>query len=350
MNPVPSNVTIYDLARETGVSAATVSRILRGSTKNVRKDATGRADRIFAAADRLGYRINSSARAVSTGKFNAIGLIRSANPSAAAITANALYAIESDLQIRGKQLVAGIVPDDALVDERELPRVLREWSVDGLLITYGHGAPARMIELISGIGIPSIWLNSKMPTNAVCPDDFGGMAMAVKYLLELGHRRIAYVGSRYSGHYSVQDRYSGYVHAMKAAGLSGEVIGDTSESGREDPLKFLVSSVLAAFRRKDRPTAVLCYSTLEATTVIYQISSQLGLRVPKDVSVIGTSEDINYNMGMGITCARIPGYEVSHLAVEMISARIDSSGASDVPLKCVPFTLLEGDTTCRLDG
>jgi DNA-binding LacI/PurR family transcriptional regulator len=82
------------------------------------------------------------------------------------------------------------LPDESLTDEAYVPRILREWSVDGLLINYIAGIPDKMIELIQRYQIPSSGSMPNWKAIAFIPDDFEAAQRACKYLQGMGHRRI----------------------------------------------------------------------------------------------------------------------------------------------------------------
>jgi DNA-binding LacI/PurR family transcriptional regulator len=86
-----------------------------------------------------------------------------------------------------------------------------------------------MIELIQRYQIPSVWLNAKLESDCVYPDDFEAAGQACKYLLQMGHRRIAYVDYMSSGHYSTADRRNGYLRAMRSARLKPQIFSNARE-------------------------------------------------------------------------------------------------------------------------
>ena len=114
--------TLKDIAECTGVTPMTVSRILRGTGRE--SEAT--VQRVSAVAAQMGYHPNGLARAMRRGSFNAVGLLRSTDPSAATITHSLLWAIERELLAHDLHLVMGQVPDEKLTDRNAAPRLLRE--------------------------------------------------------------------------------------------------------------------------------------------------------------------------------------------------------------------------------
>jgi DNA-binding LacI/PurR family transcriptional regulator len=89
-----------------------------------------------------------------------VGLLASRQGPNGALLGTLLNSIRHHLTERELHLTLGDLPDESLTDEAYVPRILREWSVDGLLINYIAGIPDKMIELIGRYQIPSVWLNS----------------------------------------------------------------------------------------------------------------------------------------------------------------------------------------------
>ena len=324
---------LKDISDGTGVSIMTVSRILRGTGR----ESQATCERVRAEAARLGYRPNGLARAMRRGSFGAIGLLRSTNPSAATITHTFLWAIERELLSHDLQLVMGQVPDKKLTDNVAAPRLLREWSVDGLLVNYTSHIPEKMIEVQSQFHLPSVWLNTRMKHNCVFPDDCRAMRDATAKLLALGHRKIAYLGVPLKmEHYSVQDRHEGYRKAMEAAGATLRVVLWGEHDDR-------LTALCAILRKPDRPTALVTYSACEAMVAVVA-AARLGLEMPRDLSLIAIRDDLESMGGVDVTTMLIPDIDMASLAVDMLRRRI-ASPEVDEPASGVKFSEHEG-TTC----
>lgn len=324
---------LKDISADTGVSIMTVSRILRGTGR----ESPATCKRVRAAAERLGYRPNGLARAMRRGSFGAVGLLRSTNPSAATITHTFLWAIERELLAHDLQLVMGQVPDQKLTDSEAAPRLLREWSVDGLLVNYTSHIPEKMIEVQSQFHLPAVWLNTRMKHNCVYPDDFRAMQDATTKLLALGHRKIAYLGVPLKmEHYSVQDRHDGYRKAMEAAGATPRVVLWGEHDDR-------LPALCAILKKTDRPTALVTYSACEAMVAVVA-AARLGLEMPRDLSLIAIRDDLESLGGVDVTTMLIPDVEMAPLAVNMLRRRI-ASPEIDEPASGVKFSEHEG-TTC----
>jgi DNA-binding LacI/PurR family transcriptional regulator len=216
---------------------------------------------------------------------------------------------------------------------------LREWSVDGLLINYIAGIPDRMIELIQRYQIPSVWLNTKLDSDCVYPDDFEAAQRACKYLQSLGHRRIAYVDYMSSDHYSAADRRDGYLHAMRSAQLKPQIVGNAREASQTEWLDLSCEWL----RLPERPTAVITYEADHALP-IYCAALKLGLDVPRDLSILSFHDTGVVTAGTRLTTMEIPMVQAGAVAVEMVNEKICTPGLS-LPARAVEATLLEG-TSC----
>ncbi len=313
-------ITLNVIAKRAGVSKATVSNVLHRNHMGTRADAVRNASRIRQIADELGYRPNLAARAIQTRRYNAIGLLASNNPEVS-IYHHFLSGLTRQCHAHDLHLNLGEVHDQELTDESYVPKILREWSVDGLLIAYTHNFPPKLRELVDRHAIPSVWLNVKKETDCVFPDDRGGIAMVTEHLVKLGHRRIAFVNTYPTQHYSAQDRFEGYRKAMKAAGLSPfSLYGHLKTSVAMSQLNADVRQLL---RQPDRPTAFVAYHAPHATTVFHAAVS-LGMDVPADLSIIGTAGEPIDAIGRDISTLVMPGEAIGELAVDMLVRKIAS--------------------------
>jgi len=306
-----SRPRLKDISERAGISIMAVSRILRGTGR----ESPATCERVRAEAARLGYRPNGLARAMRRGSFGAVGLLRSTNPSAATITHTFLWAIERELLACDLQLVMGQVPDRKLTDSEAAPRLLREWSVDGLLVNYTSHIPEKMIAVQSQFHLPAVWLNTRRKHNCVYPDDCRAMREATAKLLALGHRKIAYLGVPLQmEHYSIQDRHEGYQKAMEAAGATPRVVLWGEHDDR-------LTDLCAILRKPDRPTALVTYSACEAMVAVVA-AARLGLEMPRDLSLIAIRDDLEPMGGVDVTTMLIPDIDMASLAVNMLRRRI----------------------------
>src|SRR6185295_16580276 len=182
-------VTIKEIAERSGLSVPTVSQVLNNKGHRYRSET---CKRVLKAVRELGYRPNSSARAIRMGRFNCVALLLSTERHKSFLPNELLRGIHDGVAEHDYHMSLTVLPDDKLTSQGFVPKILRQWMADGLLINYHVDVPQRMIELIHEHGIPSVWINTKQKSDCAFPDDLGASREATEKLLALGHRRIFY--------------------------------------------------------------------------------------------------------------------------------------------------------------
>ncbi|MEM1026926.1 MAG: LacI family DNA-binding transcriptional regulator [Planctomycetota bacterium] len=329
--------TISDIAKVAGVSPKTVSNVLSGRLRANRRDAVTRAQRIRQVALEMNYRPNTAARAMSTGRFDALALIHGSNVGHRFMPERLWTGIHEAAEEHGQKILSSVVNDARLTDADAMPHLLSEFSVDGLLIDYLHDAPDRMIDLLDTHQLPAIWINHKREQDCVYPDDDWAGSTSTRALLELGHQRIAFVNRRSDSHFSVTDRRSGYERAMREAGLTPVELDLPSE----EPL-MIADACLDLLRSPDRPSAVFCYGSSEAMGLIHA-AARLGLDVPRDLSVVAVSHNFAHELGFHISLARHYFSEVGRVAIARLLDKIAAPSVAIDPIS-IQGTWHEGQT------
>ena len=307
-------MNIWKIAEIAGVSKSTVSGVLRGRPGF----AEATRERILRIARDLGYQAHGGAAALSSGRFNVLGIL----PNAAAPFCISVWdraVLEGFVQTaaeNGKQtmLMSEVVPSD--VSQGPVPRY-----VDGAAFMI-RPQSATTTRLTSQ-SIPCVAINLDLrhipPMDLVYPDDASGMEQAVRYLASLGHRRIAYVNA-YSPrpdqhHPSLETRQKAYLRVMSTLGLS-------VPSGYETcyAVEKRVAGLLAD---PEPPTALMCYSDDTARRAI-RVLGERGLRVPEDMSVVGI-DDLETPPGYplsDLTSVFVPHEEMGACAAKLLCERI----------------------------
>lgn len=311
---------IEEIARRCALSHVTVKQVLGAHAH--RYSATTR-DRVLEAARAVGYRRNSAARAIGTGRFGAYGLLTSVNERDAVLPFSVLWGMQRAMAERDLHLTVGQLPDAELANPARLPRVLREWSVDGLVISYTDHYPRAMLDLIARHAIPCVWLNVKLRQDCVHPDDRRAGREATEQLLVRGHRRIAFATWISLDHYSFADRYAGYAEAMRLAGRRPRDLRAARRSPDDDG-----HEKARYFRRllagPNRPTAFVTYAATDAEALIGH-AAVLGLRVPEDLSVVAIDGVVSDNV-LSVATVQLPGAALGLAAIEMLSLRVATPG------------------------
>ena len=272
------SVTIKDIARKAGVAHTTVSRALRGSPL-IAADTTRR---ILEIAREMGYNPSAAARSLKTHRSKVIGVIVSNidDPFFSEI----LQGIEEVTQVSGYSVFMSASQRDP-ERERLIVQTMTEHRIDGLIICSTSFSP-RQSGHISQNGIPIVVINNQSAEDyrfSIYHDDVDGSRKLTRHLIDLGHRRIAYLGNLLSGR-STQDRLRGFQQEMHAAGLDvpeeyiHQVEGSLPESGLQGLQHFLGLPV--------RPTSILCYNDMMAFGVLKGLV-QAGIQVPSEISVTG---------------------------------------------------------------
>lgn len=331
------NVTLQTIAQRTGLSVNTVSQCLRANAPKAHQFRAETREMVRRVAAELGYRPNAAARATANGRFGTAALVMSINPIRSSLFEGLLCGLHDELHANDMQLSVARMPDSQLSDDSQLPKILREWSCDGMLINYTDAIPKRMQAIILEHQIPAVWINSKQEHDCVRPDDFGGARDATQALLKMGHQRIAYSdfshGPDYpSPHYSVPDRLAGYQQAMQQAGLAPRLW--IAEQGEKIPGAQRVAYVIEQLKRPDRPTAVVSYNHNDLI-VIHAAAMSLGLSIPSDLSVVGFSPKLNTPLGVPMGSVLLPEVRMGQEAVRMLLKKI-SNPSRLLPAKVLP--------------
>lgn len=340
------NVTMKDLAARAGVHHSSVSVVLNGSRSSAGVSAASR-QRILDAAEEMGYRRNGSAHAIRTGLFGSLALLLSTQRGNSYLPPQLLSGLYESLAQKDMTLMVCSLPDEELSDSGVLPKILRERMCDGMLIDYNKRIPESMVTTIERHQIPSIWINSKRDTDSVYPDDIGAGARATQILLEMGHRRIAYVdmATPYPDdpqqHYSRRDRRSGYLAQMAEAGLKAEV-WDANLSG-DDQIGFCK----AKLSDPARPTAIVSYATYAMGAAMHAAIS-LNLDLPRELSFITFGPEQVHFVCQKMTMLLEPQYDVARAATAMVLQKI-AAPTQPLPSQSLPFVFEAGDSISSLD-
>ncbi|MGH9640638.1 MAG: LacI family DNA-binding transcriptional regulator, partial [Bryobacteraceae bacterium] len=311
-------VSIKDIGRLAGVSHSTVSRALRNSPLISPKTAR----RIQKIARESGYSASEVARSLVTQKTHAIGVVVTsiADPFNGEVVAG----IEETANRRGYSVILASSQTDP---EREIAvvRSFRERRLDGILVASSR-VGALYGPLLSELKIPVVLINNQHPgefAHSVTIDNVHGAYLAVRHLIELGHRKIAYVGDR-SGLHSDAERFAGYKKALAEAGIPVRRPLAVRGNGKPEGAARAAAPLLA---RRDRPSAVFCYNDMSALGVI-QEASKNRLAVPADLSVAGF-DDIFFAelLQPPLTTIRQPKREMGRQAMELLFAILNGERA-----------------------
>jgi LacI family transcriptional regulator len=309
-------VTIREVASSANVSIKTVSRVLNN------EPGVSEATRLCveAAIERLHYVPNESARRLKSGRSEIFALIlpRVESPYASKLLSS-LLAEASDRRY------AILVLEDKLTSPGGLAFIqhaLLYRRVDGVLIAPPGGDDPALLNFINDHHLPVVLISPRHLTDhqtVVEATDYDGAAAATRYLVGLGHRRIAHLMSLKTERFT-HERLRGYLAALEKAGL----LPDHALIGQGDNS---VASGLSEARRlldlPDPPTAFFAANDEMAVGVMIA-AWQCGLRVPQDISVVGFDDaPIAQQVFPALTTVAQPISSIARLAVEALIALID---------------------------
>lgn len=270
------NVTMKDIAEKLGISIVSVSKALtdkQGVSDELR-------EKIKQEADKMGYRYNLGAKALKEGKNYNIGVIV---PSCYVENANAFYlkmyqGVAKDLTKYDYATMLELIEGD-MQKNLKLPEVVLGNKIDALIV-LGE-LTTEYLEELKKTEIPMIYIDFydlKMEIDSVSMDNVSAEYEMTEYLIQKGHKKIAYVGSIDSTT-SIMDRYVGYRRAMHRYGLEYQedyLMEDRDENGIFVELQI----------PQDMPTAFVCNND-EIACILIEKLEERGIRVPEDVAVAG---------------------------------------------------------------
>jgi LacI family transcriptional regulator len=324
--------TIREVAREAGVSIATVSHALSG--KRPVSGATRK--RITSAARRLGYRPNQLAAAMITGRTQTLGVLVPdiANPFFSGL----VHAAEGAAATRGYTVVFSTAELDPALEARAV-EVLQDKRIDALLYLGGTDRENKALRALARTGTPVVALDEALPTiprnaSLVTVDNEGGGRLAARHLLELGHTSLGAITGP-SGLPTSRDRLKGFT---KGAGEHKPhrrrvryADAYTIEGGRAAALDLL--------EREPDITALFCANDLMALGAL-EAARSLDRRVPEDLSLVGFDDVfVSALVSPPLTTIRQPlarlGKEAAELAIDLIEGQATGPERRVLPVELV---------------
>lgn len=326
--------TISDVARQAGVSVATVSRVINRTGTVSRAT----AEKVRAAIDQLDYQPNVWGRNLRRGESRVLLIFvpNVTNPYYANIIAgiedtarsdfySTMLCIGGGVQVRRTEYLEllhngradGAVFLDAALDSRAVPAAAAEFPVV-------QGSEYCADESISHVSI----------------DNRSAAEEVTEYLLSLGHRRLGFVGT--TNHFiSTRQRREGYEAVLQRAGLL------PMEAFADKDYSFL-SGVRAAgelLDKKERPTALFCISDVLALGAI-RAAEERGLRVPEELTVVGF-DDVEYATMFRpmLTTVSQPCYDLGRVSCELLLRQIRGEGAGTA--RFLPHKMILRDSSAR---
>ena len=328
--------SIKDVAKEAGVSIATVSRVLN-DIDVVNEDTK---KKVLDAIKKLGYRPNIVARSLKTQKTSTIGILI---PD----IASQFY---PDI-VRGAEDVTNIYDYNIILcnsdfdveKEKEYLRVLKEKMVDGV-IYISSSINEEILDLINELDLKTVLVETKDKDGrlpSVTIDNISASYEGKKYLIDLVLKNLAFIGVNGENMNAWGERYIGFVNALKDSGLELD----------EELCYFKNLTVKTGYQAIQRFTennkkfdGIVCASDEIAMGVINALREK-GIKVPEDVSVIGFNNNILGEIFYpNLTTISQPSYDMGSVAVRML-IKILNKRELDNPNYVLNYEIIKREST-----
>ena len=296
--------------------------------------------RVHRTIDELGYRRSSTARNLSLGRTQMIGVVAPFFTSASVL--ERLRGVVDQLRDHGDYDLVLFDVETLAQREDAFRSFARTDRVDGLLVMSLRPTDEE-VESLRREGLPVVLVDVVHPAlpRVVIDDTLGG-TMATEHLLARGHTTIGFVGDAPSpfGFTSSERRRQGMARALRRAGITPE--RRDSRSWRRTDVSTRASLAERLLNLPDRPTAIFAASDVQAMGVL-ETARAKGLRVPEDLAVIGF-DDIEVAEVLGLTTVRQPLRETGARGVDLLLSAIDGDGAEPTE-ELAPLTVIARTTT-----
>ncbi|MBY3623799.1 LacI family DNA-binding transcriptional regulator [Acinetobacter sp. CUI P1] len=323
-------MNIHDVAKRSGLSVVTVSRVLNNSP-SVRE---GNRLKVLSAMEELNYQPNSAARSLVRGKTGVIGMsITNFNDS---FYDRVIRVVNRKLAEQGYFLALSIAENE----DEGVNFLFQKDRVDGIIL-LSPIEEKEYVEELKRKNIPFVLLDNQLQHEdvpSVVVDNYQGGYEATSHLISLGHTQIAYIGGP-SVFLSVAERKRGYVQALDEAGLTPfgtEYCGFTVSSGYEVAKRWI---------REDKlPTAIFSGDDFIALGVVQALREE-GILVPQDISVVGfDDQQFVGEFYPRLTTVRQPEAQMGSIGVDLLMKLINGEVMPAAITKLAPQLLVREST------
>ncbi len=321
MNPQVSQKSI---ALAAGVSQATVSLVLSGQP--VTSESTRK--RVLETANRLKYRPNLLVRGMQTGKTRTIGVMA---PPLDYYWSEVLYGIHDALAAQDHvPITLWSAHDRSGPWRRQAPQAnvleqvhrLLDRRIDGVILWPPFATVYQQhVTEFSSRELPVVTIDHELPprfhADSVLSDEDQGGDLVAEHLISQGHKIIGHLAGPGDALWAIARRKA-FESAVARRNAMTQVIALEAPPGQP---QLAVQTVRQLLQRPNRPTAIFAASDLYAK-VVYRVCREMGLSIPRDVSVIGFSDDdFSEEMEPSLTTVRQPSYDIGRKAAELVLGR-----------------------------
>ncbi len=321
-------IRLEDVAAEVGLSAASVSLVLRG----VPGPSAATRERVLAAAARLGYRADRTASLLARRRTHLLGV-----PVTLRDAFRTELAEEVQLAADAAGYTVALSAITGAQDEARVVETLLDLRCEGLLLLSPLLAPAALAALAARTSVVVLGrhLNPDGFDVVRVADDLG-VAAAVEHLVGLGHRRIVHVDGAQEP--MAVDRRAGFVAA--SAGLDARVV----PGGYDEAAGAAAARALLSDDGADLPTAVVCANDRSAIGLL-DVFVRAGVRVPQDVSVVGFDDSALARLAhVNLTTVSQEGPLQAERAVAAALERLDGGRTEATESVLAPRLVVRGTT------
>ncbi|KYH28231.1 MULTISPECIES: LacI family DNA-binding transcriptional regulator [Clostridium] len=328
-------VTISDIAREAGVSQATVSRVLNKS--GYVKEET--REKILEVMKRLNYSPSAIARSLSTNRTNTIGVVVPDinNP----FFGEVIKGISEVADKHGLNIIL-CDTDESIQKEVKALKVLKEQRIQGVIITPSSAEDefnSEYLNVLENIGIPVVLIDGHVKYSnfsGVFADNIKGAFDGVEALIKNGHKKIAIITGRMNSR-PAQDRLLGYKKALAMNNIPVEdkyiFIGDYKQSGGYNITKNIL-------KMEDRPTAIFVSSNMMTLGCVQALMEEK-IKIPEDMAVIGFDNVEILNIaGLNISYINGPNKEMGKKGMELLLNILNNKDNGETKTIILPTELV----------
>jgi LacI family transcriptional regulator len=336
--------TIYEIAKIAGVSPTTVSKVINNYT-DVSDKTRAKIQKIL---NEQNFLPNAQAQFLSTKRTWTLGIVYFENLGVGLnhpFFSGVIEAFKKQADKHGYSLLFGS-KNDRLKNDTFL-EYFKYRAVDGIAIICTDPSDKETLELIeSDFPIVVIDMFNKN-TATVTSDNVEGCNLAIRYLYDLGHRKIAHIsGSNYPDNWPSIIRVEGYIKAMNKLNLKIE--SEYIVSAVNFDVSGGYTAMINLLKLKERPTAVFAACDKVAIGAINAIKDS-GLSVPDDISIIGFDDiELAKYTTPKLTTIRQNSVEIGKSAVDLLVKQINEKADLKIN-KIIPVELIERDSCKKID-
>ena len=335
-------VTSLQVAQKAGVSQSAVSRVFTpGASASVKT-----IEKVQKAAAELGYRPNSLARAMVSGKSRIIGLVVAYLNNQ--FYPEALEKLSKKLQERGYHVLVFMASNSSANIDTVIEEIL-DYQVDGIIAASVALSP-ELSNKCREAGVPLVLFNRAHESpnmSAVTSDNYAGGEKVAKYLISAGYEKIAYLAG-WEGASTQRDREAGIMDTLNASGMKlfsrgfGNFEMAQSKKATHEMFKKTADH---------RPDVVFVANDHMALAVMDTLRYELGLKIPEDVAVVGYDD---------VPAAEWPSYDLTtvrqcsgqmvNITIDILLEEIETEGSQPRIVKIDGPLIIRGSSRKIKDG